>query len=224
MTVADIKQSYRQAFSLMGSYKNLITFLAVTNVIFFFFGQWMIAQEIPRVVEFRGEVLKNLPDLLYLKPLTGTLAPFLIMKIFYVFIFNLTVGALLTTTVPGVIFFFPYLICVMRAWSVGVIFYGLMPHPLLSVAFYGTFILEFSAYVLSAAAGIDIGLALLFPNRKGTTSRKYAFHGAVKNAYSLYLIIATLLLIGAIWEIGWLHLASTFLPHDLPLPETSGML
>ncbi|MCP3678241.1 MAG: hypothetical protein GY721_11830 [Deltaproteobacteria bacterium] len=224
MNITEIKGAYRNAYSIMHNYRNLITFLLITNVVFFFFGQWMIAQEIPGVVEFRKEVMKNIPDLLYLKPLSGALAPSLILKIIYTFIFNLSVGAFLTTTLPGVVFFFPYVISVMRAWSIGVIFYGLTAHPLLAIAFYGTFILEFGAYVLSAAAGIDMGLALLNPARKGVENRRDAFRIATKSAYSLYLIIATLLLIGAIWEMGWLHLASAYVPHDLSLPAKTDML
>ncbi|MFQ5585686.1 MAG: stage II sporulation protein M [Thermodesulfobacteriota bacterium] len=224
MTFTDIKESYRRAFSLAGDYKNLLTFLALTNIVFFFFGQWMIAQEIPGVVEFRKEVMKNIPDLLYLKPLAGPLAPSLILKIIYTFIFNLSVGAFLTTTAPGVVFFLPYLVSVMRAWSIGVIFYGLIPHPLLAIAFYGTFILEFGAYVISAAAGIDIGLSLLLPSRKGKSTRSDAFRTAFKNTYALYLIVATLLLLGAVWEMAWLHIASIYLPHDLSLPGNKDML
>jgi len=224
MNMTEIKGAYRKAFSTMRIYRNLITFLLITNVVFFLFGQWMIAKGMPGVVEFRTEVMKNIPDLLYLKPLSGALAPSLILKIIYTFIFNLLVGAFLTTTLPGVVFFLPYVISVMRAWSIGVIFYGLTSHPLLEIAFYGTFILEFGAYVLSAAAGIDIGLALLNPARKGVESRREAFRISTRSAYSLYLLVATLLLVGAVWEMGWLHLASAYVPHELSLPATTDML
>jgi hypothetical protein len=224
MVIQNIKDSYKIALDIAKNYKNLIIFLALTNIVFFFFGQWMVAQELPGVIEFRKEVLKNLPELFYLKPITGPLAPYIILKIIYTFIFNLTVGAFLTTTAPGAIFFLPYIISVLRAWSIGVIFYGLLSNPIMVIAFYGTFILEFGAYILSAAAGIDIGLSILMPSRKGKIKRKDAFRAALNDSFSLYLLIATLLLLGAIWEMGWLHFASLQAAENLTLTNSLDML
>lgn len=224
MVMQNIKDSYVRALYIAKNYKNLIIFLALANIVFFFFGQWMVAQELPGVIEFRKEVLKNLPELLYIKPITGPLAPYVILKIIYTFIFNLTVGAFLTTTAPGAIFFLPYIISVLRAWSIGVIFYGLLSNPIMVIAFYGTFILEFGAYVLSAAVGIDIGLSILIPSRKKMTKRKDAFKVALVDAFYLYLLIATLLLLGAIWEMGWLHFAGLQATENLNLTNSMDML
>ncbi|MBI5875596.1 MAG: hypothetical protein HZB81_07120, partial [Deltaproteobacteria bacterium] len=75
--MAKIKEIYFQAWQKTKELKSLIAFLIITNIVFLFFGQWMIAQAVPGVVEFKKEVLKQLPEMGYLKPLTGPLAPYL---------------------------------------------------------------------------------------------------------------------------------------------------
>ena len=205
MNLSKIKDVYVQAWQKTKELKTLIIFLIITNIVFLLFGQWMIAQGVPGAVEFKNEFLKQLPEMGYLKPLTGPLAPYLPLKIAYTFLFNLTVGALLSTTIPGIIFFFPYIVTVFRAWVVGVIFYGTTTTPLHFVVFYGTFILEFGGYVFSSAAGMNIGLAILNPAWKGKETRLLSFKSAVNDAALLFVLSATLLLLGAVWEMSWLH-------------------
>ena len=201
----NIKDIYRAAWQKTKELKTLITFLIITNIVFLLFGQWMIATGIPGAVEFKKEFLKQLPEMGYLKPLAGPLAPYLPLKIAYTFLFNLSVGAFLSTTIPGIIFFLPYIIAVFRAWVIGVIFYGTTPTPMHLAIFYGTFILEFGGYVFSSAAGMNIGLSILNPAWKGKETRGEAFKAAVYDAKLLFVIAATLLFLGAIWEMSWLH-------------------
>src|SRR3990172_4188985 len=111
MNMAKIKDVYVKAWEKTKELKTLTIFLIVTNIVFLFFGQWMIANGIPGVVELKKEFLKQLPEMGYLKPLSGPLAPYLSLKIAYTFLFNLIFGALLSTTAPGIIFFFPYTLC-----------------------------------------------------------------------------------------------------------------
>lgn len=205
MNLSKIKDTYLKAWQKTKELKTLITFLIITNIIFLFFGQWMIAKGIPGVVELKKEILKELPEMGYLKPLTGPLAPYLSLKILYTFGFNLIVGAFLSTTLPGIIFFLPYVITVFRTWIVGVIFYGTMPTNLHMAIFYGTFILEFGGYVFSSAAGINIGLSLLNPAWKAKETRIEAVKIAVEDARLLFVFVATLLFLGAVWEMTWLH-------------------
>lgn len=205
MNLSKIKDNYLKAWQKTKELKTLITFLIITNIIFLFFGQWMIAKGIPGVVELKKEILKELPEMGYLKPLTGPLAPYLSLKILYTFGFNLIVGAFLSTTLPGIIFFLPYVITVFRTWIVGVIFYGTMPTNLHMAIFYGTFILEFGGYVFSSAAGINIGLSLLNPAWKAKETRIEAVKIAVEDARLLFVFVATLLFLGAVWEMTWLH-------------------
>ena len=217
MNMARIKDVYVKAWEKTKELKTLTIFLIVTNIVFLFFGQWMIANGIPGVVELKKEFLKQLPEMGYLKPLSGPLAPYLSLKIAYTFLFNLIFGALLSTTAPGIIFFFPYIITVFRAWVIGVIFYGTMSTPIHYVIFYGTFILEFGGYVFSSAAGINIGLSLLNPIWKGKETRLEAFKAAIKDAILLLVITATLLFLGAVWEMSWLHFFGLHAEKFIPL-------
>ncbi|MBI5328123.1 MAG: hypothetical protein HZB80_07520 [Deltaproteobacteria bacterium] len=221
MNMTKIKDAYANAWQKTKELKTLITFLIITNIVFLFFGQWMIANGIPVAVELKKEFLKQLPEMGYLKPLSDPLAPYLSLKIGYTFLFNLIFGALLSTTAPGIIFFLPYIIAVFRAWTIGVIFYGTTPTPLHSVIFYGTFILEFGGYVFSSAAGINIGLSLLNPTWKGKETRLEAFKAAAKDAAMLFIVTATLLFLGAVWEMSWLHFFGLHAENFISL-ESSG--
>lgn len=218
-----IKEVYLKAWQKTKELRTLITFLIITNIVFLLFGQWMIATGVSGAVEYKNEFLKKLPEMGYLKPLAGPLAPYLSLKIAYTFLFNLTVGAFLSTTIPGIIFFLPYIITVLRAWVVGVIFYGATTSTLHLLVFYGTFVLEFGGYVFSSAAGINIGLAILNPAWKGKETRLIALKAAINDAALLFVIAATLLFLGAVWEMSWLHLfgvhAEKLLLSDISLGE-----
>jgi uncharacterized membrane protein SpoIIM required for sporulation len=191
--------------------KSLIIFFAIVHVVFLFFGQWMVAKGVPGVLYLREEQLKALEQFIYIKPLTGPLATSLILKIFYTTFFNLVFGALISTTVLGVVFFFPYIIAVWRGFIIGVLFYGLDPSPFKSAVFYGTFLLEFTAYSISSAAGMDLGLGLIWPHRKGKETRKEAVLASISDCKKLYLLVFLILALAAAWEIGWLHYLGPFI-------------
>lgn len=200
-----LRELFRESFSAARRRKNLIIFFALTHVVFLAFGQWMVAQGYPTVLQMRDEQLKNIQELIYLKPLTGMLADNLVLKILYTFGFNLVFGAFLSTTFMGLLFFFPYLVAVWRSFIIGVLVADIDTTPIMAVIFYGTFILEFGAYCISSAVGTDIGLSIMWPGRKGTTSRQEAFREAARDGLKLYLLVAIILFISAIWEITWLH-------------------
>ena len=52
-----VKEIYSKAWEKTKELKTLTIFLIVTNIVFLFFGQWMIANGIPGVVELK-RVLK----------------------------------------------------------------------------------------------------------------------------------------------------------------------
>ncbi len=202
----DITGLVKEANAALKRRRNLIVFFALAHAVFLFFGQWAVMRGMPAVVELRQELLKEIQTLAYLKPLTGALADSLALKILYTFLFNLLIGAFLSTTVTGmVIFFLPYAIAVWRSFTVGLLFYGLGSSVDKSVVFYGTFILEFGAYAISSAAGTDMGLSLIWPKRKAVSSRTEAFKVAAQDSLRLYVVVALLLFIGAVWEMGWLE-------------------
>ncbi len=199
-------EAFRDSLITAKSMKNLLLFFAVAHVVFFIFGEWTVAREVPYAMHLREVQFREIREMAFLKPLTGPLAGNLFLKILYTFTFNLSIGAFLSTTViGGVLFFMPYLIAVWRGFIVGLLFYGVDATPGVAVAFYGTFILEFGAYTISSVAGTDIGLSLLFPTRKGVESRKDAFRLAVADARRLYILVVALLLLASIWEMSLLH-------------------
>lgn len=200
-----IRKTIKDSFEASGRLKSLIIFFAIAHIVFLVFGQWSVAEGLPGVVYLRSEMLKEIQELPYLKPLTGALADSLILKILYTFSFNLLFGAFLSTTLMGFVFFLPYVIAVWRSFTIGILIYGMNTTPLTNVIFYGTFLLEFGAYTLSSAVGTDIGLSLLLPRRKGTESRMEALRAAFSSGRKIYFIIIIILFVSAIWEISWLH-------------------
>lgn len=208
------KNALKESFQAARKLKNLIFFYSAAHIVFLIFGQWAVAKKIPSALLIREEHLKEIQNLAYLKPLTGVLANSLALKILYTFFFNLIFGAFLSTTITGAVFFLPYLIAVWRSFIVGVLFYGQTVNLGATAVFYGTFILEFGGYCLSSAVGTDIGLSILWPSRKGTKSRKVAFMKAIKNGAWLYVLVISVLIVAAIWEISWLEYMGPFIKPD----------
>ena len=214
-----IKKFLDPAVAALRERKNLVFFFVLTHMVFLFFGEWMVARGVPGVLGLRAEMLQEIQDLPYLKPLTGPLAGSLFLKITYTCLFNLIFGAFLTTTVTGLVFFIPYVMAVWRSFMIGVLFYGLDTSGVEEVVFYGTVVLEFGAYCLSSAVGTDIGLSILLPGRKKTASRMEAALLSLHQGLKLYRLVFLLLLAGAIWEISWLHYLGPFIkPDQTPLP------
>ncbi len=201
----DLKKLLDQSIDAARRLKNLILLFALAQVVFLVFGHYMVATGHEGALFLRSEQLKYIQELGYLKPITGVLAGSLILKIFYTFIFNLIAGAFVSTTVTGVIFFIPYLVAVWRSFIIGLLFYGFDLSPLMTTVFYGTFLLEFGAYALSSAVGADIGLAIIWPERKGNFTRKQAVKESIRNGLNLYVLVIMLLFLGAVWEMSMLH-------------------
>lgn len=61
--------------------------------------------------------------------------------------------------------------------------------------------LEWATYVLSAAAGTSIGLAVILPKRVGCSSRRTAFKRTLGQAGNLYTVIVVILGIQAVFEV-----------------------
>jgi hypothetical protein len=213
--VSYLTNLFNESIAALKRRKNLIMLLTLAHIVFFILGQWMVAQKIPGALFLRTELYKMIQDMPFLKPLTGILADSLFLKIIYTLFVNLIFGAFLSTTLTGIVFFLPYTIAVWRSFVMGLLIYGLPLTPLKLVIFYVTLILEFGGYSISSATGTDIGLSLLWPLRKGTTSRKQSFLIAFQDSMRLYLLVFILLLIGAIWEMGWLHYLGPIVTHEM---------
>lgn len=204
------KNLLAEAFDVARRRKNLIVFFAATHVVFLLFGQWMVANGVSGAMILREEQMKMIHDLPFLKPLTGMLSDSLFLKIAYTFFFNLVFGAFFSTTLMGFVFFLPYVVAVWRSFIIGILISGLDITAFKFIIFYGTFILEFGAYCLSSVVGTDIGLSIMWPSRKGTTSRKEAFLISIREGKRLYLLVMIILFLAAIWEMGWLHYFGPF--------------
>jgi hypothetical protein len=140
----------------------------------------------------------------------------LAFAIAYTFLVNTVSGAFTSTTLPGMI---PLIgagilggITAIRGIIVGMIYYYAFTVSIgYMIVALGTAILELGAYVFSAAAGINISLAPIFPQRYAVENRWTAFKLAWKDAARLYVIVLILLALGAIWEMTgiFLHLPNS---------------
>ncbi len=200
-----IKEFLERSWQNISKLKRWVFVLIFINISFFLLGYGMVEFGYPHVLEFRERQLHEIPSLPYLQPLLGALSPYLSFKILYTFLFNLIVGAFVSTTLTGIVFILPLMITMFRAWFVGVVFHGFLTSPLFAIVFIGTFILEFGAYVLSASVGIRVGCALIFPERCYSLKRREAFIASLKDGFWVYIMVVILLFLGAIWEMTWLH-------------------
>jgi len=129
----------------------------------------------------------------------------LLKAILVTFLINLTTGAFLTTTLPGIVPLVGSLgtvaVTLLRGFVVGITYPEVLSSSPAGLALgLGTLILELGAYVFSGAAGINIALAPILPRRYGTQSRWMAFKMAWRDATKIYLVVVILLALGAAWE------------------------
>ena len=192
--------------------KVLLVLVALLYIGSYIAGWYLISIKSPIAVEIsRGlqeTVLTQQPFTLVLQSLRGGE---LLKAILVTFLVNLTTGAFLTTTLPGIVPLVGSLgtiaVTVLRGFVVGITYPEVLSSSPAGFALgLGTMILELGAYVFSGAAGINIALAPILPRRYGTQSRWMAFKMAWKDAAKIYLIVVILLALGAAWEMTGLFL------------------
>ena len=175
-------------------------------------GWYLISIKSPIAVEtsrgLQESVLTQQPFTSILRSLQGGE---LLKAILVTFLVNLTTGAFLTTTLPGIVPLVGSLgtiaVTVLRGFVVGITYPEVLSSSPAGFALgLGTMILELGAYVFSGAAGINIALAPIVPRRYGTQSRWMAFKMAWKDAARIYLIVVILLALGAAWEMTGIFL------------------
>jgi uncharacterized membrane protein SpoIIM required for sporulation len=190
----------------------LVVLVALLYIGSYLAGWYLISTKSPIAVEIsRGlqeSVLTQQPFTSILQSLQGGE---LLKAILVTFLVNLTTGAFLTTTLPGIVPLVGSLgtiaVTVLRGFVVGVTYPEVLSSSPAGFALgVGTMILELGAYVFSGAAGINIALAPILPRRYGTESRRMAFKMAWKDAAKIYLIVVMLLALGAAWEMTGLFL------------------
>jgi len=190
----------------------LLILVALLYVGSYLLGWYLISVRSPFALEMSqalGEaVMTQQPFTAILESLKGGQ---LINAILITVLVNLSIGAFLTTTLPGVVPLLGALgtaaITFLRGLVVGITYPEVLSlSPAAFALGIGTLILELGAYVFSRAAGINIALAPIMPRRYGVESRRAAFKMAWKDAARIYVIVVLLLVLGAVWEMGGIFL------------------
>jgi len=183
-----------------------LVFVALLYVASYLAGWYLITIRSPIAIQtaqgVTESVLTQMPFTTIVQSLRGGE---LVQAILITFLLNLTTGAFLTTTLPGIIPLVGALgtitITLIRGFVVGIVYPEILASSPGGFALgFGTMILELGAYVFSGAAGIHVALAPVMPKRYGVQGRWAAFKTAWKNAARVYVIVVILLALGAIWE------------------------
>jgi uncharacterized membrane protein SpoIIM required for sporulation len=192
--------------------RTLLVLVALLYVGSYLAGWYLASIRSPFALEMsqalREAVLTQQPFTSILESLKGGQ---LINAIVITILVNLSIGAFLTTTLPGVVpllgAFGTAAITLLRGLVVGITYPEVLAlSPAAFALGLGTLTLELGAYVFSGAAGINIALAPILPRRYGAESRWAAFKMAWKDAARIYVIVALLLVLGAVWEMGGIFL------------------
>lgn len=192
--------------------KLLLVLVAMLYVGSYLVGWYLVSIQSPIAAEM-GQTLQE--AVLTEQPFTSIIGSLqrgeLLAAILVTFAVNLTMGAFLTTTLPGIIPLVGVLgivaITSIRGFAIGIVYPEILAASPVGFALgLGTLILELGAYVFSGAAGINIAIAPILPRRYGVESRWAAFKMAWKDAARIFVIVVILLALGAIWEMTGLFL------------------
>jgi hypothetical protein len=117
-------------------------------------------------------------------------------------VFGLNLLGSLTQTVSSILLVPIFFNLVLGGWIQGISLVSLRGSSFLSVFLFLLMAgLEWLTYVVSAAAGANIGLAALFPQRLAASSRTQALKTAVGEAGKLYIVVIAILAVQAVFEI-----------------------
>lgn len=192
--------------------KTPIILLTVLYLVSFLAGYVSVHYQLIFALELRDMTAQTvLRDPLLMTVLGALRAGDLTQAILVTLIVNLIIGAFISTTLPGVVPIIGILLIlhttVYRGGILGIVYYGVLASSVSQMLVgLGTLILELGGYVFSGAAGINIGLALIFPKRYSVESRWTAFLEAWKDALRIYTVVLTLLVLGSVWEMTGLLL------------------
>jgi hypothetical protein len=193
--------------------KMLLILVALLYVGSYLAGWYLISIKSPIAVETsRGLQESVLTEQPFTSIFQSLQAGELVKAILVTFLVNLTSGAFLTTTLPGIVPLVGSLgtiaVTLLRGFVVGITYPEVLSSSFGGFALgFGTMILELGAYVFSGAAGINIALAPILPRRHGVQSRWAAFKMAWRDAAKVYPLVIILLALGAVWEMTGLFLA-----------------
>jgi len=190
----------------------LLLFVALLYITSYIFGWYLISIKSPIAIQITQSISRSVLTEAPFTTVTQSLrSGNLVQAVLTTFLWNLTVGAFLSTTLPGIIPLFGSLatvtITLVRGFAVGLVYPEILASSAAGFTLgFGTMILELGAYVFSGAAGIHIALAPILPKRYGAQSRLAAFEIAWKDAARIYVIVVGLLALGATWEMTGIYL------------------
>jgi len=203
---------WSEALAAAKRMRMLLTLVALLYVVSYVVGWYLISIRYPAAIQLaetvRRSVLTQSPFTTITTELRGGN---LAQAVLSTFLINLAVGAFLSTTLLGVVpmlgLFAVMGITLWRGFVVGITYPVVLATSFGAfIVGFGTMLLELGAYVFSGAAGINIALAPIFPGRQGVKSRWVAFKAAWRDAARIYVIVAILLALGAVWEMTGLFL------------------
>ncbi|NOZ59306.1 MAG: hypothetical protein GXO66_07010 [Euryarchaeota archaeon] len=188
----------RRAIEAVAEVRSLVVMMLGVHLFFLLFGYSAASLGLHWAMAMRQEFLSSLSGFVPLQSVAQRLeSGSLIEAVAITFAYNLGWGALVGTTLTGVLLFLPALVSSFRALYAGLAFYDNITSPehLLLVA--GTVLLEFGAYSISAALGTALGIELV---RRGEVRR------ALSRIVRGYALVVLLLLLGAVWEIAGIYI------------------
>jgi len=158
------------------------------------------------IVDLKKMILEQLENFSALETISVYLQDGKVLQaILYTFGFNFVSGSFFATVLTGIFVPLPLFVMIERGIMIGLLYGDTTGSTWYYIIFYGTLILEFGAYVLSTSAGVNIGLSYLFPKRFGTKNRIEAFGKSWIEAGKVMMMVAIVLFIAAVWEIGGLY-------------------
>ncbi len=131
------------------------------------------------------------------------------------FLFNFFMGSVLVLLAPSMIIpFAGLLVGLVRAILWGLVLAPTTPELLITmIPHSGTLILEGQGYILALLAVWVLGRAFISPSSVGATSWRSGYARGLKNAAWLFLLVAAVLLVAAIYEaVTLIYLVPRLLP------------
>lgn len=202
-----MKKLIQESFEAIRKIKYIIFMVIFLTLISLAAGFYFSNSQIGWIIDLKKMIVDQLENFGALETISDYLENGqVIQAILYTFGFNLVSGAFFATVLTGIIAPLPLIIMFERGVMIGLLYGDISGSIWYYIVFFGTLIFEFGAYVLSTAAGVNIGLSFWSPKRFGTKNRIEAFGRSWIEAGKVMILVAIVLFVAAVWEIGGLYL------------------
>lgn len=202
-----MKKVFFQSFEAIKKNKKIVYFNFFVVLISLLIGLLLSKIDNQLIIDAKQRLLDEISQY---KPIVDIISAIkknnIFYSIFYTFFYNLFFGAFISTTLTGLIFPLPVIISFQRGIMIGLLFGFQEGSIFYYLIFLGTLILEFAAYILSATAGVSVGLSFVKPQKYNTKNRFIAFKKSLLDAVKIYYMVIFLLFLAACWEIIGLYL------------------